>query len=364
MSQNFKQFLIFLGILILAYGVWYFRTIIIYIVIAAVISIMGAPLVKLIKKIPIGKKRIPSALASLFTLITFISVICLFFMLFAPLVAEEAQIIAQIDVEKTAGSIEGGIQQTEEWLSQFNLSGDERSNREFVSERLKGLIDFNWISQIFNNIFSILGNAFVAVFSILFMSFFFLKDGDLLENAIDAITPDKHLERIKNIQTNAHQMMTRYFLGVLAQVTIISIIVSSGLYIIGVENALIIGLIAGILNLIPYIGPIIAFFLIILLAITTNLALGDSSDLLALIGQILIVFGIAQLVDNFFTQPVILGNSVRAHPLEIFIVISLAATFAGVAGMIIAIPAYTILRIIAKEFLSQYKFISSLTKKL
>ena len=77
-----------------------------------------------------------------------------------------------------------------------------------------------------------------------------------------------------------------------------------------------------------------------------------------------IVFAITQLIDNIVLQPLIYGNSVHAHPLEIFLVILLAGSMAGIPGMILAIPGYTVLRVILREFFNKYKLVETLTKNL
>jgi len=76
------------------------------------------------------------------------------------------------------------------------------------------------------------------------------------------------------------------------------------------------------------------------------------------------VFLIIQLLDNILFQPIIFSNSVNAHPLEIFLVISIGGTLGGIPFMILAIPGYTVLRIVAKEFLSEFKIVQDLTKRL
>lgn len=364
MNQTTKSILWLIGIALLLLGLWYFRTIIAYVLVAAVLSFVGAPLVKLIKKIKIGRWSPPSWLAAALTLLVFVKMLALFFGLFAPLIAEEARVIAHLDLNKTTQSLEGSIAKTEEWLSQFNLSGDEQTNRDFVLTKVQGMIDFSQLSNVFNNIFSILGNAFIAIFSILFMAFFFLKDRLLFQRIVFTVTPDKHIEKVKHVVEGSGKLLTRYFIGVIVQVSIVAILISIGLSILGVKNAIIIGFLAGIFNLIPYIGPIIGALVGTLIALSTNLSLDFVTGLLPLAGGVLLVFLVVQLVDNFFTQPVILGNSVKAHPLEIFIVISLAASLAGILGMIVAIPVYTILRVVAKEFLSRFKIVEGLTRDI
>ena len=364
MNQTTKSILWIIGGILILLCLWYFKTIIAYVVVAAVISFAGAPLVNIIRKIRINNWTPPSWLAAGLTLVIFIHIVALFFSLFAPLIAEEAKVLAQLDLVKTTMTIEGELAKTEEWLSQFNLSGDDQSNSDFLLGKVKGLIDFSQISQAFNNIFSILGNAFIAVFSIVFIAFFFLKDKSLFQRMIYTITPDQHMEKIKHIMDSSGTLLTRYVLGVLAQVIIVTTLVSIGLSILGVKNAIIIGFLAGIFNLIPYIGPIIGALLGMLIALSTNLSLDFATGLLPLAGGVAMVFLLVQLIDNFLTQPILLGNSVKAHPLEIFLVISIAASLAGILGMIVAIPVYTILRVVAKEFLSKFKIVESLTRDI
>ncbi|MFT4678807.1 MAG: putative PurR-regulated permease PerM [Flavobacteriales bacterium] len=364
MGKNLRIILTILGVIALIFSMWFFRTILIYILISAVISIVGSPLVKLITRIKIGQWNVPSWLAATITLLIFGGLTMAFLSLFAPLVAQEAALISKVDIDQTWTKLEGKLVEVELWVNQFNLSGDEQSNREFLIGKFKDFVDVSQLSSVFNNVFGLLGNMFIAGFSILFMSFFFLKDGHILSKIIYTLTPDEYVDEMKNILTAAKHHLTKYFVGVLVQITLVTILVSLGLYLLGVQNAIIIGFLAGILNLIPYVGPIIGAFIGILISVTTNLDMDIQSDLLPLIGKVAGVFLAVQLIDNFFTQPIILGNSVQAHPLEIFIVISLAATMAGIPGMIFAIPGYTMLRIVAKEFLSRFKIVQSLTKNL
>ena len=164
--------------------------------------------------------------------------------------------------------------------------------------------------------------------------------------------------------SNTSKMLTRYFGGLVAQISIIAVLLSIGLSILGVENAFLIAFLASIFNVIPYVGPIIGGVLALTLTLTTNLDLDFNSEMLPLLGKIAIVFAIVQLLDNLLIQPIIFSNSVKAHPLEIFLVISIAGTLAGVTGMVLAIPAYTLIRIIAKEFLSGFKVVDSLTRNI
>jgi predicted PurR-regulated permease PerM len=201
-----------------------------------------------------------------------------------------------------------------------------------------------------------------GIFSIVFMTFFFLKDGALFKNMIEAITPDELMPKVQSIMERTSQLLTRYFGGLVLQVTIVTGIVSVGLELIGANHAFLIGMLAGLCNLVPYLGPLAGTALGV--ALVTLSASGELTASSSLLWGTLGVFAVAQLVDNFFTQPVVFANRVHAHPLEIFIVISIAGTAAGVLGMILAVPGYTLFRIVAQELFSGFKVIDRLTKNL
>ena len=154
-------------------------------------------------------------------------------------------------------------------------------------------------------------------------------------------------------------------IGGKATYTILTL-VTLGMTIIGVgfRHGVVIGLVAAVLNIIPYLGPWIGAAIGVVLGVASHLYLDFSTELLPLIGYMVAVFTVVQITDNAIFQPVIFGTSVKAHPLEIFIVIIVAASLAGVVGMILAIPAYTVLRVFAKEFFNNFRVIQKLTEKI
>ena len=105
---------------------------------------------------------------------------------------------------------------------------------------------------------------------------------------------------------------------------------------------------------------------VLMLTLTMSSFLGESFSevILPKTTYVMIGFIIGQLVDNFFSQPFIFSKSVKSHPLEIFLIIIISGILFGVAGMIVAIPAYTAIKVILKEFLSEYKLVSKLTQDL
>ena len=191
-----------------------------------------------------------------------------------------------------------------------------------------------------------------------------MKEQNLSNRLITGLSPLEYVDQIKSAITNAKSLLTRYFIGIFFQISIITIIVSTGLSLLDIKNALLIGFLAGLINVIPYIGPIIGAVIGIFIGVSTNLDLDFHTQLIPLTLKIMAIFGAMQMIDNFILQPLIFSNSVYAHPLEIFLIVISAGSLFGVLGMIVAIPIYTIFRVIAKEFLSEFRLIQQITKNI
>ena len=179
-----------------------------------------------------------------------------------------------------------------------------------------------------------------------------------------AITPDSQTMRMNKILSDSRVMLTRYMFGLISEVLCMMTLIFLGLAIFGIKNALIIALIGGFLNIIPYLGPLIGCSIGVVIGIISNLSLNAYDLILPNSLEIIGVFVFANLIDNFVLQPVIYSKSVHAHPIEIFLVILMAGNIGGIIGMIVAIPSYTLIRIVAKQLLSEFKFIELLTKRL
>lgn len=169
---------------------------------------------------------------------------------------------------------------------------------------------------------------------------------------------------MKNILEHSHHLLRRFFVGVCIQSLVMATMIGVGMSVLGVKNAVLIGLFAGIVNVIPYLGPLLGATFGIIIAVTTGVYQDPSLDIVSCMLKVGSVFIVAQQIDGFVIQPLVLGNSVKAHPLEIFIVVLAAGTIGGIVGMIIAIPSYTILRVVAREFLSEFKLVESLTRAI
>lgn len=210
------------------------------------------------------------------------------------------------------------------------------------------------------------GETFISAFAVTFITFFFLKERGLLLKGLLLFLPAKYEESLKGILASIKRLLRRYFVGIFIQTTLVGCLITLGFSIIGVSfnHAAAIGVMCGLLNVIPYVGPLIGFILGLLVGSIVYLQTPLAMDFLFYLLSIGIVHAIVNLVDNVVFQPLIFSNSVMAHPLEIFIVILMAGFAFGIVGMFLAIPVYTILRVIAREFFSQYKIVREITGRM
>lgn len=365
LSRTAKNILAFLGIAALFVLLWYLRALVIYIGIAVILTLIGRPITNTLTSIHIGKYRIPDGLAALLTILLFLGILIGFISIFIPLVFEQVRIIASTDASKMVKSLEEPLMALENWLERYQFTNEvDFDIQGSLKKAFTNFFDFSSIGYLVNSIFGIFGNLFVAFFSVGFIAFFFLKEKRLIHDIIIGSTPDSRVEQVNHIIQNTKQVLTRYFVGLILQVTAVTTVVTTGLSIMGIENALVIGFFAGFINLIPYLGPLIGGTFGAIITISTNLQLDFYSEMVPLILKVLSIFVIVQTLDNLLFQPLIFSNSVKAHPLEIYLVILIGAKFAGIMGMVIAIPTYSFIRIIGKEFFTQFKVVKSLTKDI
>jgi predicted PurR-regulated permease PerM len=144
------------------------------------------------------------------------------------------------------------------------------------------------------------------------------------------------------------------------------IIVTIGMTIVGLsfQQALVMGLIIGIFNVIPYIGPWLGGAIAVVMGIGTAISVGGLPSIPMLVIYMIIVIASAQVIDNNIVQPMIYSKSVNAHPIEIFIIIMAVGSFAGIPGMIVAVPAYTAVRVFAREFFYNFGPVRKITSGL
>jgi len=344
------------GVALILFFLYEIQSVIVYIAIAAVISLIGRPVVIFLRR----KLKFNITIAVIVTMILFIGVLAGLIVLFIPLIIEQGHNLSLLNIEQLQQNVEDIYTQIMDYFM-VNQMDVEQSLKD---SNLWSQIDFGIIPNFLNSIISGFGSFSIGLFSVLFISFFFLKDSQLFEDGIMMFVPNDKESRSRASFTKIKDLLSRYFVGLIMQISILFVIYMAVLLIFGIKNAVVIAFLCALLNLIPYIGPLVSAVLLLVLSMSSNLGASFSDVILPKTIYVMIGFVFAQLVDNFFSQPYIFSKQMKSHPLEIFLVILIAGILLGIIGMIVAIPTYTALKVVLKEFLSEYKVVQKLTKNL
>lgn len=364
MKQVLKYTGYILLVLLAGYLIWRFYYIIVWLLAAAMLSFIGQPLVKFFNRFHIRKLKMPRPLSALLTLFIIVLLGAGFIAVFIPLIVNQAQTISSIDINRLAENMKGIVQWLDEKMHLLRAIPDGQTIQDFLVSRVKSVVSIGSIGAAVGRFFSAAGNTLVGLFSILFISFFFLKDENLFQEGLLLFIPEKkHKAAIKVIE-NSKYLLIRYYLGVLLEVLIVMSLIALGLWIFGIKNALLIGFFAAIMNIIPYIGPIIGGAIGLTLGIISTLSAGSYNELLPVTLKLLGTLTITNLIDNNLLVPLIYSKSVKSHPLEIFLIIIIGGGIAGFLGMLFAVPVYTLLRVIAREFFQNFRVVKRLTDSI
>ena len=347
---------------------WYFKNVLIYIIAAFVVSMIGRPLMQLMRRVKIKGKSAPDWLLAVLALILIFFFLAMIITQMIPLVSNIVRDASAIEASSYFDS--NPIDRLGEWLiGLFPNLGNDFDLSALILGKTRELVDFGKVSGIVGSVASIVTSAFVAIFAIVFISFFFLKEEGLFGRIICAFVPDKHELTLSKTLSEIKQLLSRYFVGLVIEMLGVAVVDFLGLWLIArfdFSYAIGIAFIAGLLNVIPYVGPIIGEVIGVVFGIVLKLGVGAGLNVnvwvFALI--ILAIMLTAQLIDNFIYQPLIYSTSIKAHPLEIFIVLLMAGHIGGTVGMLVAIPAYTVVRVIAIRFFYRYKIIQRLIPDL
>nr|WP_321235078.1 AI-2E family transporter [uncultured Psychroserpens sp.] len=347
---------IIIAIALVVYFLYKIQSVIVYILIAAVISLIGRPIVIFLRR----RLKFRNTIAVVATMIFLIGIFAGIIGLLIPLLVEQGQNLSLLDIDQLKINIEELYKASIHYLELNHIDAEQAIKESKILSNL----DYSIIPNFLNNFVAGIGSFSIGLMSVLFIAFFFLKDSNLFQQGIMTLVPNEKESKTKRSFAKISDLLSRYFVGLFFQILILFVIYTIGLLIIGVKNAVVIAFLCALINLIPYLGPLIGAFLMLLLVMTNNLTDSFNDVILPNIIYALIIITIAQLIDNFFSQPYIFSKSVKSHPLEIFLVIIIAGLLFGVVGMIVAIPSYTAIKVILKEFLSDNKVVKKLTQGL
>ncbi|MBQ9398603.1 MAG: AI-2E family transporter [Bacteroidales bacterium] len=343
---------------------WYFRSVLVYIIVAFVVSLIGQPLMRLLRRIRIRGKAAPDGLLAVISIVLILTGAALFLTQIVPVVTGIIRDASAMNAaELPYNSL---IDRLNDWIvGLFPSLGPDFDIVTLVLDKLRELVNFSNVSSVIGSVASLAASIVIGIFSVVFISFFFIKDETLFGRIICALVPDRLEQSVNSTISDTTHLLSRYFIGLIIEVMGVILLDFLGLWLIariGPDYAIGIAFIAGILNVIPYVGPLLgeAIGVILCLVLKYGAGIGLAVPIWAFALIVLAVMLATQLVDNFVYQPLIYSTSIKATPLEIFIVLLMAGRIGGTVGLLVGIPAYTVLRVIAIRFFSDRKAVRRL----
>lgn len=340
--------------------VWYLRSIVFYILLAAVFAIVGRPFVDRLSKLRLGKLQMSRTWAASITLVAMWVIIGGLALIFIPVILGKVNELVAIDWSSMMESWRAPLLDVENAINRY-FPTPVFDIVKILEDMFSKLFSGDMLST-FTNVASSLASIAIAMFSVTFITFFFMRDDGLFYKVVALFFPERFHRNIYRALDSITALLTRYFGGLMVESTIVMIVISVAMMLFGMKpaNALITGLIMGTMNLVPYAGPVIGCFISVLMGIITPIDNEIMYTAMVITSTVLVV----KIIDDFIIQPTLYSERVNAHPLEIFIVILISGHVGGVLGMLLAIPLYTVLRVIAREFFSEYDVVRRLTGKM
>lgn len=340
----------------IGYFLYEIQTVIIYLCISLLLCLIANPLVQFLK----NKLKFSNSIAATITLLLFVLVLIGFILLFVPLIISQANNLSLLDTNSLQSQFTAAEHRLENYFNIQNLD----LNKVVKDSKLTSMLDFSYFTGFINSIITFMTDMGMGLVSVFFITFFFIKDEETFKLNLRKILPDSNEDKILNSITKINHLLTRYFIGLMLQLTVVFILYLIVLMIFGNKNAFVIAFLCAILNIIPYIGPIIGTILAGILTLISLIGSDFRSEILPTTIYVIIGFLAVQAIDNNISQPIISSKSVNSHPLEIFLITLISGVTFGIVGMIIAVPVFTSIKVILKEFIPENKVVSVLTKRI
>lgn len=347
---------------------WFFRDVIVYMVAAGVVALIGRPLMNFFNSLKIKGKGLPSWLYAILTLIIILGIFLSVVTMLVPIISGIAKDISMANIESAAKSVVTALKDLNGFLAAtFPSLGPDFRIETVLLNSLKGFADISTFSSFFSSAASFIASFGIGLFAVMFISFFFLKDEKLFPDIIAALVPDRHEQNAREAYGDIEHLLSRYFIGLIIEMAGVALIDFIGLMFIarlGFNASIGIAVVCGVMNIIPYVGPWLGGAIGTILAITMRYFCmgGTGLDVNFWIFIIILVaiFMASQIIDNYIFQPIVYSSSIKANALEVFIVLLMAGHIGGILGMLVAIPCYTVFRVIAGRFFWHIKFVRKL----
>ena len=345
-TSNILRVCAILLVLVLA---WYFSNLVLYLFLAFIFSLIGKPIANIISQIKLYKFRIPYGISTMLTMMVFILIFVLALLFIVPVLTREAQVIAGINYDDLSRNLSNLLDHVQDFLYNNNLMDKPETLVGLVTAEIKNFANLTNFSNLLGGVVSATGSFLMGLFAVFFLTFFFIKDDIRIDGVAQLLFDKQHAMRLTVVSEKINKLLSRYFIGLLCEIVSMITLLYIGMALFGIRGALLMAFFGGMLNAIPYLGPLIGIVCSCLFGVFDCLSVNDYQAILPTTLEIGGTFVVANVIDNIVLQPLIYSQSVKAHPVEIFLVIIMGGSFAGIMGMLFAIPVYTIIRTIVVE---------------
>ena len=297
-------------------------------------------------------KKVPNGIA---ILLVMVGVIVIFIMIITSLVpiiqkqlldlVSQLPYYYQIISEQVEKFMQTGFFETIQ--EQFN-----KINTDFIqsiTERLNGILNFTFSG--IGSVVGIIGDIVITIMTMPVILYYLLKDGNKVIPFVTRMFPTRSQHKISVMLNEMNQQVSSYIRGQITVAICVGFTYIIGYTLIGLPYGVTIGMIAGLLTIIPYLGSIIGLTPALIIGFVTN-------PTLAL--HVFLVFVIEQLIESRVLQPLILGSSLKMHPVTILIILLAAGKMFGLVGLLIAVPVYAVVKVFITHFFAWYKEYSGL----
>ncbi|GAB6992341.1 AI-2E family transporter [Paenibacillus pini] len=232
---------------------------------------------------------------------------------------------------------------------QQSISFNPQEVVKMISERASSFLNSTWTG--IGGFLGVLTEVVLALITLPFILFYLLKDGKKLPNFILSFIPVKLRGESQRVMKEMNHQIASYIRGQIIVSFCIGVLLYLGYIIIGLDYSLILAVIAACTSIVPYLGPVIAITPALIVAMVT-------SPVMLL--KMLIVWTIVQLIEGKFISPQIMGKTLKIHPITIIFVILTAGNLFGIAGIVLAVPGYAVIKVIVTHLYQWFRIRSNL----
>jgi predicted PurR-regulated permease PerM len=289
------------------------------------------PLVDKLSEVGYSNRQVGRTLATLLVMTGVILVVTGLLLIIIPLLQQQSTLIAQ----RLPLLLDHFHQQVEPWLLQqfgIRLNIDRTDIQKLISEHWQtagGMIG-NVLLSAGQKGLSLIG-MLANILLLPVVLFYFLRDWDSMMSEIGDLIPRNWIGRVKTLCRDIDSVVAEFLRGQLSVMLSLCVFYSIGLWLVGLDMALSIGMIAGLLSFVPYLGFALAFIMAVLLALLQFASLPE-------VIPVLLVFGVGQFVESFFLTPILVGDRIGLHPVLVILALMAGGQLFGFAGVLLALP--------------------------